>query len=126
MTTHRTVAAAEAGTAYLKHPGFIACNHRYFEDQDDKAASKNGLTYEESNTKVSVPSAGDSTLGFENMVTVISKGHSDTSYSEVQDVRVGRTNLSFIFTGVSPSLLTNNQTLVRSVVARVRAAEAAA
>ena len=51
-------------------------------------------------------------------------------YSEVQDVQVGRTNLSFAFTDVGPSavaesLLMNHQALVRTVVNRVRAAEIA-
>jgi hypothetical protein len=69
-------------------------------------------------------------LSFENEVTTTSKGHVYMGYNEVQDVQVGRTNLSFAFTDAGPSavaenLLMNHQALVRTVVNRVRAAEIA-
>ena len=119
VTTHPTVAAARAGVAYLKQPGFTACIQRYNRDRDK--GLKNGVTVTSSVTRLSVPSVGDSSFGLENKVTSTAKGHTSTAYSEVQDVEVGRTTLAFNFVGTS---VTEHQALVRSIVSRVRAAEA--
>jgi hypothetical protein len=124
VSTHRTVAEATTGVAYLERPGYTACTQRYNTDRLAKA-SKNGVVYKTSNTRLSVPSVGDQAFGFENEVTSTSKGHTVTVYNEVEDVQVGRTNLFFSFTGLAASLLTNQQALVQSVVSRVRAAEEA-
>jgi hypothetical protein len=122
VATYRTVAAAGAGVAYLTNAGFTECLQRYFTDRLDRA-SKKGVTSKTSVGRLSVPNAGDSTLGFQNVVTSTSHGQTVTAYTEVEDVQVGRTEVSFIFSGGGPSLLTNNQALVRSVVTRLRAAE---
>ena len=125
MATFGTVADADASLAHLKAREFTACLQKYHNDHDK--ASKNGVTYTNTSTnkRISVPSIGDTTLAFENEVTTSARGHSSTAYGEVEDVQVGRTVLSFNFTGVGPSLLTNQQALVHSVVNRARRATAA-
>ena len=125
MATFDTVADADASLAHLKARQFTACLQKYYNNHDK--VSKNGVTYTNTSTnkRISVPSIGDTTLGFENEVTGSARGHSSTAYSEVEDVQVGRTVLSFNFTGGGPSLLTNQQALVQSVVNRVRRAASA-
>jgi hypothetical protein len=125
VATFDTVADADASLAHLKARQFTACLQKYYNNHDK--VSKNGVTYTNTSTnkRISVPSIGDTTLGFENEVTGSARGHSSTAYSEVEDVQVGRTVLSFNFTGGGPSLLTNQQALVQSVVNRVRRAASA-
>jgi hypothetical protein len=125
VATFDTVADADASLAHLKARQFTPCLQKYHNDHDK--VSKNGVTYTNTSTstRISVPSIGDTTLAFENEVTASARGHSPTAYSEVEDVQVGRTVLSFNFTGVGPSLLTNQQALVQSVVNRVRRARTA-
>jgi hypothetical protein len=121
VTVHRTIAAARAGLAYLEDASFSACIQEYHRERDKQL--KYGVTYD-ATKRISLPNVGNSTIGFENQVTVTTSRQTSTFYNEVEDVLVGRTLVSFSFTGIGQSLLENHHALVESVITWVRAAEA--
>jgi hypothetical protein len=71
-----------------------------------------------------LPPVGDASTAYEFVINVEAHDVRLAVYFDLQLVQVGRVGLTFSFEGHDASLAADQQGLVQSVVARVRAAQA--
>jgi hypothetical protein len=121
-STYRTAAGAKAALSVFKRSEIGSCLEKFFRDQVNKQA-QSGITYTASIGRLSVPQAGDDTVGYEIAITVSGKGLTLHLNLDLQLVLVGRAGLTFQFEGQGTSPMIANQPLVQMVVSRVRAAQ---
>jgi hypothetical protein len=124
IATFPTAAPAKATFTLFESPAFRVCIDKAFSDQFSKQAKKSGATMKVSLARLSVPSVGDDSIGYEFALTVTAKGVTARVYIDLQLVLVGRSGMTFSFEGEGTSPLLAYQSLVNASVERVRAAEA--
>src|SRR4029077_7347010 len=117
-------AGAKATFRLFTKPVLRSCLEKAFSHQFSQQAKRQGATVKATVRRLSVPQAGDDSVGYEFALTVSAQGATVRVYIDLQLVLVGRAGLTFSFEGAGAAPLLAYQPLVIASVGRVRAAEA--
>jgi hypothetical protein len=121
VSVYRTAEDANTGLNVWRSSAVNQCVPKALADQLKKTAPS-GVEITSSLARRSWPKVGDRSLGFEIAVAATQRAVAYRYWYDIQYVRVGRTQLTFLFGADTRQSLLRNQALVRRVVSRVRAA----
>ena len=124
VTTYPTAAQTKAALAFFLQSSIPRCLQKASQAElTARAKESPGLTFQVSFSRLSVPKAGDRSIGYAMKITAKTEGRTVHLVADYQLVLVGRAGMTFTFQGEGTSPMLDHQDVVRAAVARVEEAQ---